>query len=166
VSTLSPAAVWRITPELTSALDERLGPPIDGYVNGTQVWLTPDGPGETMLEWRLHPVAGYQPPAGVAADELWEAVIDALSSGASPDALAIGGERRGLTTFWDGLECFPAYAEESEPAAVTAAAREALGIAPDRAGLVDHERIGKEWERSRGRSSLVAMLLAELETAQ
>jgi len=92
--------------ELVSALDERLGPPVDGYVNGTQVWLTPDGPGETMLEWRLHPIAGYQAPAGVAADELWEAVIGALSSGASPDALAIGGERRGLTTFWDGLECF------------------------------------------------------------
>jgi hypothetical protein len=165
VSPLSPAAVWRITPELVSALDERLGPPIDGYVNGTQVWLTPDGPGDTMLEWRLHPVAGYRAPAGVAADELWEAVIGALSTGESPAEIAVGTERRDLTTFWDGLECFPAYAEESEPAALAGAAREALGIAPDKAGLVDHERIGKEWERSRGRSSLVAMLLAEFETA-
>jgi hypothetical protein len=165
VSTLSPAAVWRITPELVAALDERLGPPTDGYVNGTQVWLTPDGPGETMLEWRLHPVAEYRAPAGVASDEVWEVVIGAIAGGASPDALAIGGERRGITSFWDGLECFPAYAEESEPAAVTGAARKALGIAPDRAGLVDHDRIGREWERSRGRSSLVAMLLAELETA-
>ena len=43
------------------------------------------------------------------------------------------------------------------------AAAAALGIGPDIAGLVDHERIGMAWERSKGATSIVDMLLADLE---
>ena len=45
VSPRTATAVWRLSPELVAALDAQLGPPVDGYVNGTQTWLTDRGPG-------------------------------------------------------------------------------------------------------------------------
>ena len=154
--------VWRIAPALVTALDENLGPPVDSYVNGTQTGLTEDGPGGATLEWRLHPVASYQPPARLSHYDLWETVVGALAADADPSSLALGDERRPLTSLWDGLECFAAYGESPEPAPLAAAATAALGIAPDAAGLVDHARIGDAWERSRRSVSLVALLLEEL----
>ena len=67
-----------------------------------------------------------------------------------------------LTSLWDGLECFPAYGEDLEPAVLAGAARAVLGVAPAAAGLVDHERAGEEWTRSHGTRSLMGMLLEEL----
>ena len=37
-----------------------------------------------------------------------------------------------------------------------------LGVAPDASGLVDHERIGDEWERTGGGISVVEALFADL----
>ena len=164
MSPLTPSAVWAADPALLLALDDHLGAPLDRYVNGTQTWLTTpaddDGAGPT-LEWRLHPVAAFRPPAGCAHDDLWETVIDALQAGAS-DALPLGEEQRPLSSLWDGLECFPAYGEEIEPQVLAALAQRALGVAPDLAGLVDHGAIGTQWERSGGKVSLVDMLRDEL----
>jgi hypothetical protein len=157
----SPAAVWRVSPELLLALDDRLGSPLDGYVNGTQTWLTEDGPGGATLEWRLHPAAGYEPPGDLSHYELFDTVVAALRDGVDPDALPLG-ETRALRSVWEGLECFPAYGEEVEPAVLAGAATAVLGVAPDAAGLVDHGRIGEEWERSGRAASIVAMLLDEL----
>ncbi|MFO1533569.1 MAG: hypothetical protein ABR562_07760, partial [Thermoplasmatota archaeon] len=53
-----------------------------------------------------------------------------------------------LDQLWDGLEAFPAYDDEVEPATLAAVTTDALGIAPDAAGLGDHDRIGDAWERS------------------
>ena len=161
--TLTPSAVWRITPELVLALDERLGPPVDSYVNGAQTWLTDDGPGEVTLEWRLHPPSGYRTPDGLTHYDVWDAAVDALTDGEGADELSLGAERRPLHSLWEGLECFPAYGDEIEPALLAGAARDALGIAPDAAGLVDHERLGGMWERAPGEVSMVGMLLTELE---
>lgn len=154
--------VWRVSPELIVALDERLGPPVDGYVNGTQTWLTDTGPGDVTVEWRLHPVGGYRPPASVGPYELWDAVTGALATGADPMSLSLGEQRRPLTSLWDGLECFPVDMVDVEPAPLAAAVTMTLGLAPDAHGLVDHERIGAAWERTRGSVSLVALLLEEL----
>jgi hypothetical protein len=162
VSSRSPAALWRVSSELVLAIDDRFGSPVDGYVNGTQTWLTDDGPGETTLEWRLHPVGGYAPPLGVTPYDLWDEVIDGLRTGAAPDALVLGGHRRPLDSLWEGLECFPVYGAEVEPAVLAGAAGTALGMAPVAAGLVDHDRIGDEWERSERRASIVGMLADEL----
>jgi hypothetical protein len=162
VSRRTATTVWRIAPPLVTALDERLGPPVDSYVNGTQTWLTDDGPGGATLEWRLHPVASYQPAAGLSHYDLWEAVVAALAADGDPSSLPLGDERRPLTSLWDGLECFAAYDAAPEPAPLAAAATAALGIAPDAAGLVDHARIGDTWERSRRSVSIVALLLEEL----
>ncbi len=162
MSALTPTAVWRASPEIVSALDERLGPPVDGYVNGSQTWLS-DGPGGAGLEWRLHPVAGFEAPRDCGPYDLWDAVVGALAAGEAPEALTLGDDRRALSTLWEGLECFPAYGDEIEPATLARWATEALGIAPDAAGLVDHERIGGAWEKAKGKVSLTELLLEELQ---
>lgn len=136
------------------ALDERLGDPLDAYVNGSQVWLRDDGPGDITIEWRLHPVAGYKRPSGVGTYELFPGVALALATGGTPPAAP--------EALWDGLEAFPAYGDEIEPAVLSAVVTSVLGIAPDAAGLVDHAGIGDEWERSGGATSVVDALLAQL----
>ena len=154
--------VWRISPELVEALDAQLGPPVDGYANGTQTWLTDSGPGGITLEWRLHPVAGYHAPDGIGPYELWDEVTGQLAAGADPASLPLGRERRPLTSLWDGLECYAVDASDLEPAPLAAAATGTLGRSPDAGGLVDHERIGSAWEHARGGVSLIALLLEEL----
>ena len=155
---LVPAAVWRVTTELIVALDDRFGEPVDAYVNGSQVWLREDGPGGIVLEWRLHPVAGFRRPPAVGTYELFSATALALATVAEPPAP--------LEQLWDGLEVFAAYDEEIEPQPLVAAASAALGIEPDAWGLVDHEPIAEAWERSGGAVSIVADLLAQMEPAR
>jgi hypothetical protein len=153
--------VWTISPELVLQLDEGLGPPVDSYVNGSQTWLVEDEAGVT-LEFRLHPVAGFGTPRGLSHYDLWETVVAHLSVGGDLHVIQLGDEVRPLTALWDGLECFAAYGDDIEPAGLAAAAAKALGRAPDRHGLVDHDAIGDEWERSRGNASIVALLLQQL----
>lgn len=161
ITGLVATTVWRVSPELIAALDERLGPPVDGYVNGTQTWLVDRGPGGETLEWRLHPVGGFRPPKGVGPYDLWDEVTGQLAAGNDPSSLPLGDDRRPLASLWDGLECYPVD-EPLEPAPLAAAATAVLGLAPDAAGLVDHERIGSAWERAKGAVSIVALLLEEL----
>lgn len=153
---------WRIRPEVVLALEDRFGEPTDSYVNGSQTWLFDHGPNDVTLEWRLHPVASYAGPRGLSPYELWETVVAALAAGADPDALALGQETRPLTSLWDGLECFAAHGDDVEPAVLAERATELLGIAPDGAGLVDHDRIGNAWEQARGRVSVVDLLFDQL----
>lgn len=150
----TPTCVWRISPALVVALDQRFGEPVDAYVNGSQVWLRDDGPGGIAIEWRLHPVAGYKRPPGLATDDVFPATALAIGMGDEPPAPPEG--------LWDGLEAFPAYGEEVEPATLAAAATESLGLAPDAAGLADHRSIGDEWERTGGKVSIIAALLQQL----
>lgn len=151
---LVPTCVWRVTPALVVALDDRFGEPVDAYVNGSQTWLRDDGPGGVTLEWRLHPVAGYRRPAGTATEEVFPATALALATGADPPAP--------LDRLWDGLEAFPAYGDEVEPAPLAAAVTEAIGVPPDASGLADHQAVGDAWEAAGGRISIVDALLAQL----
>ena len=154
--------VWTISPELVLALDERLGLPVDSYVNGSQTWLVEDGP--ITLEWRLHPVAGYRAPNGISIYDLWETIVDQLESTTDPHALHLGKEVRPLTAMWDGLECYAAYGEELEPHELASKATAQLGRPPDRFALVDHEAVGDAWEQANGAVSIVALLIAQLES--
>jgi hypothetical protein len=151
-------AVWRVSAELVLAIDEHLGPPVDSYVNGSQTWFT----GEPVLEWRLHPAAGFRRPGDVSAYDLWDAVCGALSAGGDPADLTVGDTSVALVDLWEGLECFPAYDDELEPVAVVARAGEQLPIAPDLSGLVDHDAVGDAWEQSEGAVSIVALLVGQL----
>ncbi len=152
---MTPTCVWRASPALIVALDSRFGEPADAYVNGSQVWLRPDGPNGITIEWRLHPVAGYRRPGGMETNEVFEQVAYALASGEDPVVP--------LDQLWDGLEAFPAYGDDVEPSPLAAAAKAALGLAPDAAGLVDHQPIGDAWERSRGAISVIAEVLRQLQ---
>jgi len=146
--------VWRASPSVILALDDRFGEPVDAYVNGSQVWLRDDGPGGIALEWRLHPVAGFRRPAGVDTYELFSAVGLALATGDTPPAP--------FEQLWEGLEAFAAYGDETEPSLLRSAAVDALGPEPDACGLVDHTAIGDEWERTGGKTSVVQALLSQL----
>jgi hypothetical protein len=161
--TRTATTVWTIAPELVLAVDERLGPPVDSYVNGSQTWLVGDDDDDIpVLEFRMHPVAAYRTPKGCSHYDVWEAVVAQLSQGAEPHALRLGDEVRPLASLWDGLECFAAYGDDIEPARLAALATQALGRAPDRSGLVDHEVIADAWEKSQGKVSIVARLLEQL----
>jgi hypothetical protein len=162
MGTRTPTALWLVDADLIVALDAHLGPPIDSYVNGSQTWLTPDGPGGVELEWRLHPVAGYVAPAGLSHYDVWETVATALAQGADPSELPLGSEVLDLHRLWEGLECFAAYGDEIEPANLAAAAGEVIGRAPDEAGVVDHDAIGDAWEATMGQVSIVALLVGQL----
>ncbi len=151
-----PTCVWRATHALVVALDERFGEPTDTYVNGSQVWLRDDGLDDVIFEWRLHPVAGYVRPKGVATEDVFGAAALAFATDDEPPAP--------LTDLWDGLECFPAYGDDVEPATLAAAASAALGLTPDASGLVDHESIADAWEKSRGATSIVGALFGQLNT--
>jgi hypothetical protein len=152
--------LWWTTPELVGALDARLGQPVDSYVNGSQTWFTGE---EQTLEWRLHPVGDFHQPDGLTHYDLWERVVDELHRDRPPDALVVGKETRALDSIWEGLECFPAYGDDLEPATVVRRAVEVVGIAPDRSGLVDHDRIADRWEASKGALSVVRLLADQLE---
>jgi hypothetical protein len=150
---LTPTCVWLTTPELIIALDTNFGEPVDAYVNGSQVWLREDGPGAITLEWRLHPVAGYRRPEQLDTYDVFSAIALTLATDELPPVAP--------AQLWEGLEAFPAYGDDLEPAPLAAAATAALGIAPDASGLVDHRSIGDEWERSRGRVSIIEDLLTQ-----
>ncbi len=154
MSEIVPACLWRVNGALVIALDETFGDPDDCYVNGAQVWLRDDGPGGATLEWRLHPVAGFVRPPGIETHELLETVVFALRRDVDLPAP--------LDRLWDGLEAFPGFADDPEPAPLAAACTAALGIEPDVYGLVDHTTVGDRWERSNGSISIVDALFAQL----
>jgi hypothetical protein len=151
---LTPTVLWLATPKLITTIDDRFGEPVDAYVNGSQVWIRDDGPGDLTVEWRLHPVAGYRRPTDVDTYDIFSTTALALAEGREPPLR--------LDQLWDGLEAFPAYEDEIEPAVLAAAVAEAVGIPPDASGLVDHEVIAQEWERTTGGISIVKKLLAQL----
>ena len=144
-------AVWRIRPELILGLADRLGEPVDRYVNGSQTWFT-ETAGGVALEWRLHPVAGYAAPKGVSHNDVWDVAVESM----------IGHVRLRPEEVWDGLECFAAYGDDIEPGMLAATVTQEIGVAPDATGLVDHESIGDAWERTRGKVSIVDLLLEQL----
>jgi len=123
-------------------------------VNGSQVWLRDDGPGQVTIEWRLHPVAGYQRPPGLATEEVFDVVTSALAGFGEPPVP--------VSELWEGLEAFAAYDDEVEPATLAAACTASLGRPPDAAGLADHDAIGDRWEQTGGATSIVAALLDQL----
>lgn len=152
---LVPTVVWRISPELVRALDDRLGQPDDCYVNGSQVWQRDDGPGGITVQWRLHPVAGYVRPAGVGTYDVFPRTAIALAG--------LGDEVAPVASLWDGLEVFPADDEEEvEPAVLRAYAEGLLGLEPAAHGMADHDAVGEAWEREQGGRSIIDDLLTQL----
>lgn len=158
-----PTCVWRVTPALVERLDARLGPPLDSYVRGWQVWLEANGPGEVTLEWRLHPPAGFAMPRGVDPHDLFDVVLQGLAEAddrAGP--LPLGDERRPLAGVWEVLEAFPAF-DDADLDALVSCVTAALGDwPPDVAGHADHARLGDLWKGANGQFSVGQALLEQL----
>jgi hypothetical protein len=150
--------IWRCTPEVITALDRAFGDPVDAYVNGSQVWIDDDGPGGVAIEWRLHPVANYAKPRGIATADVFQALVRAA---VSDDGLSLPPP----IALWDGLEAFAAYDDPLEPAVLRDWAATRLGMEPTASGWVDHEVVADAWERTERASSIVADLLAQLVAA-
>ncbi len=150
----SPACLWSTSDPLLVALQAQLGTPLDSYVNGSQVWLREDGPNDMTLEWRLHPVANYVKPPGIETAEVFSTIAFTLANAEKPSVAP--------DTLWGGLECYPAFGDEIEPAILRANAERVLGIPPDFTGLVDHKTVGDLWERTRGAVSIADLLMDQL----
>jgi hypothetical protein len=162
-----PTCVYRVDADLVEQLDSSLGPPLDSYVRGWQVWLEENGPHGTTMEWRLHPPAGFRMPRGVNPHDLFDVVLQGLADVADPaaDAFPTGSEQRRLAEVWEVLEVFPAFAgaDEMGPEQVGRAAGAALGgRLPDAAGRADHGRLGDLWKGRRGDFSVGRALLEVL----
>jgi hypothetical protein len=161
----TPTCVYRVDPGLIESLDACLGPPLDSYVRGWQVWLEHNGPGGERLEWRLHPPARFRMPRGVNAHDLFDVVLQGLADADDPavDEFAAGKERRSLPQTWEVLEIFPADGDQLSPEALAAAATVALhGRAPDAYGYADHDRLGDLWKGRHGDFSVGEALLQAL----
>lgn len=152
--------MYRVDADLLERLDRGLGPPLDAYVRGWQVWLEPNGPAGETLEWRLHPPAGFHVPAGVDHNDLYDVVLQGLADAGND--IPVGAERRGLHELWEVLEVFPAYGDDVEPSALAGAAAEVLGRTADACGRVDHDRLGDLWKGRRGDFSVGRALLETL----
>ena len=162
----TPSCVWRVDPALIERLDACLGPPLDAYVRGWQVWLEPHGPDGATLEWRLHPPAGFRMPRGINHNDLFDLVLQGLADSDDPaaDPLPLGKARLRLADIWEVLEAFPAFGDDIPPDELALICTRALdGRAPDAAGRADHARLGDRWKGSRGAFSVGAALLETLE---
>ena len=72
-----------------------------------------------------------------------------------------------MSSLWEGLECFPAYGDEPEPAVLAGAAAACSAWRRDATGLVDHDQVGEAWKRSNGaRTSIADLLFEELEASR
>jgi hypothetical protein len=149
-------AVWTVSSSLIVALDQRFGEPIDSYVNGSQVWLRPDGPDGVTLEYRLHPVGGYERPKSMRTDEVFSRVALGLATDEEPEV--------DFATLWEGLEVFVAFDDEGPLTAEQLAelGEANLGIPATARGMVDHEGIALRWQQSDRTTSIVGELLAQL----
>ena len=164
----TPTCVYRVDPALIETLDACLGPPLDSYVRGWQVWLEHNGPHGERLEWRLHPPARFVMPAGVNPHDLFEVVLQGLASAGDPstEAFAAGAEQRTLAQVWEILEVFPADGDAIAPAALAdAASGVLLQRRPDAVGYADHDRLGDLWKGKHGDFSVGAALLQTLQDA-
>lgn len=160
-----PTCAYPVDAALVEALDVRLGPPLDSYVRGWQVWLEDHGPDGATFEWRLHPPAGFAMPRGVDPHDLFGEVLAALADVDDPatDELTLGAERRPLHRIWEVLEVFPAFRDDLDPAVVAGVATRQLDRPPAVAGRADHARLGDLFKGRRGDFSVGAALLAALD---
>jgi hypothetical protein len=157
-----PVAIFDVDVDLLRALEGALGPPIDSYLMGWQVWIVEPGAGSdgVELEYRLHPPPGFRQPAGLSHHDLWDEVMVQVADGRHP--FRLGDETRDLASLWTLLEVFPAFGDDVEPAALRTRAESSLGRPALAAGRVDHERLGGVWKRGGHEADLPGALRAAL----
>lgn len=160
----TPIAIFDVDLELLTRLESALGPPLDSYLMGWQVWLDEvegGGAGEEVeLEYRLHPPAGFAQPSGLSHHDLWDEVIVQVADGVHP--FTLGEETRDLASLWVLLEVFPAFGEDVTAEGVRHRAETRLRTEALAAGEVDHDRLGGAWKRKGHEADLPSALRAAL----
>lgn len=140
----TPTVIFDVDRDLLETLEARLGPPIDSYLMGWQVWLHPVDDRDVELELRLHPPAGFTMPEGQDHHLLWDEAVAQIADGAG--RLQLGDERLRLDELWVLLEAYPVFG----PATV-AEVREWSEALLDRpaagAGEVDHDLMAGRFRR-------------------
>lgn len=163
---MDPTCVFAVDIELIEALEAVLGPPIDSYLNGWQVWIEPletlgrSPEDDVQLEYRLHPPAGFTQPRGLSHHDLWDTVVEQIAEGR--DRFVVGDEQRSLAELWVLLEVYPGFGEELSPSVLRGAVERVLGRPALACGAVDHARLGNLWKRTKGDVDLPGALLDEL----
>lgn len=166
----TPVAIFDVDADLVRRLEAVLGPPIDSYLMGWQVWLVPvhdlapdqAAGADVELEFRLHPPAGFEQPDGMSHHDLWNAVLAQLTSPRADGTLRLGTEQRPLDHVWTLLEVYPAFGEEVTPALVRGWAETLVGRPARGAGVIDHDRLGGRWKRRGPAFDLPAALRDEI----
>ncbi|MDX1619731.1 MAG: hypothetical protein R3320_01985 [Nitriliruptorales bacterium] len=154
----TPIVIFDVDADLLSALEAALGPPLDSYLMGWQVWLHEIDEQDVELEFRLHPPAGFEQPDGMSHHDLWDEVIVQVADGVAD--LELGSEHRTVGSLWQVLEVFPAFGEDVEPEQLRRWVEELLGREALGAGEVDHERLGGRWKRRGHEFDLASALRA------
>ena len=87
----TPTTVWRISPSVVAALDERFGDPVDAYVNGSQTWFVDNGPGFAFLPQDL------QIQVGDTVTRVWKGGVHTVysSTGGLPNGIFGSGTAAG-----------------------------------------------------------------------
>lgn len=154
----APVAIFDVDVELLLALERALGPPIDSYLMGWQVWLEPveDPDQDVELEYRLHPPGGFEQPAGLSHHELWDEVIEQVAAGR--DTFELGDETRDLDGLWVLLEVYPGFGGDIAPAQVREWAEAVLGRPALACGEVDHRRLEGRFRDEQHEADLPAAL--------
>lgn len=155
----APTVIFDVDRGLLETLEAQLGPPIDSYLMGWQVWLHPVEGTEVELELRLHPPAGFEQPEGLDHHLLWEEVVRQVADGA--EVLELGRESRRLEEVFVLLEVYPVFApasvEQTRAWAEQLVGRRALG-----AGRVDHDLLAGRFRREQHDADLPGALRSEL----
>ncbi len=153
-----PTVVLDVDRDLLETLEATLGPPIDSYLMGWQVWLHELDRVDVELELRLHPPGGFELPEGVDHHLLWERVIRQVADGA--EVIELGDEERSLSDIWVLLEVYAAHRQATTADELARWTRELLGREPAGAGPVDHDRLSAQFRREGHDADLAAALLA------
>lgn len=158
----TPTVIADVDRDVVLALERRLGPPIDSYLNGWQVWIEPMAAdeGAPELECRLHPPVGFTQPRGLSHHDLWDEVVAQLADGA--EHLRLGDEQRHLRDVWTLLEVFPAFGDDVTVTDLGSWAERELGVTALGSGQVDHARLGGRFRRRGHDFDLAGALRAAL----
>ena len=135
-------------PNICKILHGTFGEPVDSYWNGSHTWFEePDLLHNTRIEWRLHPVSGFDMPKASRPEELFEMIIEGSMD---------------VEHYIEGLEVFPVDENEITIEEFKKYVFERINIEADFSGFIDHESIANEYEKSNGDVSITSLIAAQL----
>jgi hypothetical protein len=147
-STLSALFLASNNNDICTKLYSIFGEPVDSYWNGSNTWF--DEPSDFVdisIEWRLHPISGFEMPKACRPEELFTLMVE---------------NKVDLTHYIEGLEVFPTDENDISIEKFSDYIFQKIGLEPDYIGYVDHDIIGNQFEQSNGDTSIIQCLKEQL----